>query len=294
MLTPQQRIKRVINSHRKWLLDSGTEILEDANESLKEDLSERSLPALRCTTISLQTFALYYGTKGVIGLAEGAPDAWDNVFLSAAFRLNSLRLNFALWTRLGDQPGFGPEISNAANAFCFALANNLPEWRPLFAEMINEVDRNPDFVGERYWKGCNFEPFSLQLSQINARTEMDLSSIPSEWGMYADILTHWHSPELLAQAMVAACDYHCQNMTGMGGRKGRYPEFRNPPFDLIPWEILAIQQVRKRLGLPTPELDHPLLKLSADFVPRNELPYDDRIREVEWLRESLHMTVKYL
>jgi hypothetical protein len=97
---------------------------------------------------------------------------------------------------------------------------------------------------------------------------------------------------LFAQAIEAVCDYHCENMEDKGGDDDWDPEFDLPPFDLIPWEILAIRQVRSRLGLATPEPKHPLLEYVSSFVAQNELPADDRISAVEDLREKLGMTVK--
>jgi hypothetical protein len=59
--------------------------------------------------------------------------------------------------------------------------------------------------------------------------------------------------------MEAMCDYHCENMEDTGNNDDWDPEFDHAPFDLIPWEILAIYQVRNRLGLTAPEVKHPLL-----------------------------------
>jgi hypothetical protein len=56
--------------------------------------------------------------------------------------------------------------------------------------------------------------------------------------------------------MGAYCDYHCENMDDTGGEWD--PEFDHAPFDLIPWEILAVQQVRQRTGLSMPKFTHAL------------------------------------
>ncbi len=292
MINAKRRIDRLVKLHREWLRDSGTEILEHTTQRIENNLSEASLPALRTMKSSLRSFALYYGTKGVIGLVDGAPDAWDDVYLSGTCHLHGLRLRFALWTRLGDESGFTLTINEVACALCLSLANGLPEWTRLFADMLNQAEWNDQMVKRLYWQERKFEPFALRLSQIAASNGEIVPAASDSMGVYSDLLAHWNSPDALAAAIEEICDYHCENMEDTGSNDDWDPEFDHPPFDLIPWEILAIQQVRQRQGLATPEVKHPLLAHVATFVPRNELPVDERIRAVERLRESLSMTIK--
>lgn len=141
-----------------------------------------------------------------------------------------------------------------------------------------------------YWDQRKFEPFALRLAQIDASNGAIMPMASDSWGVYFDVLANWNSTEPLARSLEAACDYHCKNMED--NRNDWEPEFDDSPFDLIPWEILAVYQVRNRLALVTPEIKHPLLAHVSSFVPRNELPIDERITAVEQLRESLGMTVK--
>lgn len=76
-------------------------------------------------------------------------------------------------------------------------------------------------------------------------------------GPYADIFNHWNSPDNLASAISAACDYHLQRAIEPKGYE--IHEFNRAPFTLLPVEILALRSVREKLGLPMPEVDHPLL-----------------------------------
>ena len=76
-------------------------------------------------------------------------------------------------------------------------------------------------------------------------------------GPYADIFNHWNNPGNLAPAIFAACEYHLQQAVEPKGYE--IHEFNRAPFTLLPVEILALRSVRERLGLPMPEVDHPLL-----------------------------------
>jgi hypothetical protein len=61
--------------------------------------------------------------------------------------------------------------------------------------------------------------------------------------------------------------------------------FASPPFSLVPYEILAIYKLRAQQGLETPEIDHPLMKLStASLAPRQVHAIDDPVfTEIESL-----------
>jgi hypothetical protein len=101
-------------------------------------------------------------------------------------------------------------------------------------------------------------------------------------GAYAGILSNWDIPEALAEPLVTACDYHCENLRE---RNDNLAEFDEPPFDLYPVEILAIYKVREGLGLETPKIDHPLMSTPlASLASRDVTPIDDPIiRRVERL-----------
>ncbi len=290
MINAKRRIDRIVKLHREWLQDSAPGLLDRTDRRLTENLTEASLPALRSTDSLLSRFATYFGTKGVVELIDERAGAWDAAYLSCMFHLHQLRLGFALWSRLADEPGIS--LTKVACALCFSLANGLSEWTRLFADIISQAEWNDQMVKRPYWQERKFEPFALRLAQI-AASNGEIAPAPSDsLGVYSDLIAHWNSPDALAAAMEQICDYHCEHMDDTGSNGDWDPEFAHPPFDLIPWEILAIQQVRQRQGLATPEVKHPLLAHVATFVPRNELPVDDRIRAVERLRESLSMTIK--
>jgi hypothetical protein len=123
-------------------------------------------------------------------------------------------------------------------------------------------------VTPAYWQERRFEPFVIRLNQILEGCTPDLGN-GDNFGVHGDILSHWDNEGLLADAFVRICDYHCENMDDFGGEWD--PEFDHAPFDVIPWEILAIQQVRKRHGLSMPTFGH---SLASPSVMQLQMPSD--------------------
>lgn len=291
MPKPAKQIARLIRNHRQWLRDVSEDVFDQAVLSLERNLANADLPSLRVAASLLGDFGFYYGIRGAVGLNDGQAEAWDEINLSGSYHLHGLRLRFVLWSHLGDEPRFNLRINSVACALCFSLANQLSYWAELFADMLSQAEWNTQMVNAPNWQQRLFEPFTLQLARINESKSPESPGSHRTSGVYADILAAWHSPVLLSDALSAACDYHCENMEDDGG--DWVAEFCDSPFDLIPWEVLAIQAVRRRLGHSTPIPVHPLLSRVSSFVPLSgELPTDARILAVEQLRHSLGMDIR--
>ena len=82
-------------------------------------------------------------------------------------------------------------------------------------------------------------------------------------GVYQSIFAGWHDDAALSRALLDACDYHLEQTLD----RSPYPEFVWPPYMLFPVDILVIGEIRKRLGLSTPRVDHPLLDTPLAKVP---------------------------
>ncbi|MEZ6072621.1 MAG: hypothetical protein R3C10_20760 [Pirellulales bacterium] len=67
-------------------------------------------------------------------------------------------------------------------------------------------------------------------------------------GPYQAVLDNWRRSEHFGDALRCICDYHCQSIVQGDPRYDPWPPFNNPPFDLVPYEILAIYKLR-RAGL---------------------------------------------
>lgn len=282
-------IDRLAKEHRKWLAKTAPRVFNWAEQSLAADLDESSLASLRSMKSSLGSFGIFYGTRGGIALLDGNATALDDIYLGASFHLHELLLKYALWIRFPEETGFTLAISKVACALCFSVTNGLYDWSRLFAKMLGEAEWNGQMVDRSFWQERKFEPFALALWRIDCNRGLVGTAGADSLGIYSGIIDSWDSPDLLCRALELACDYHCENMEIRND--DWEAEFRDPPFDLIPWELLAIRQIRQRLGLSTPFPPHPLLEPLGNFASRSELPLDERINSVERLRRELALTV---
>jgi hypothetical protein len=95
-------------------------------------------------------------------------------------------------------------------------------------------------------------------------------------GVYQPVLDHWDDADALAEPLAAMCDFHCRHMKFRGGYKCL---FDDPPFDLVPCEILAIRKLRTDAGLATPAIDHPLLSTPFAQMPSGPIDFHDDVLE---------------
>lgn len=121
-------------------------------------------------------------------------------------------------------------------------------------------------ISEPYWRERIFEPFALRLHQLRMGMELPGDVVSRDIRAYGSVLENWENPDRLAEALIRICDYHCDNMEDSGGEWD--PEFRYPPFDLMPAEVLAVYAIREQLGVETPKVEHPLLSLPLSSVVR--------------------------
>lgn len=82
--------------------------------------------------------------------------------------------------------------------------------------------------------------------------------ILGEMGPYGDLLTVWRDPDLkvFEKALIAAADQHVKDC----GRDDILFPITKDQYWLWPVELLAICQARRLVGLPLPQLEHPLFK----------------------------------
>jgi len=121
-------------------------------------------------------------------------------------------------------------------------------------------------------------PFVLEL--FRKQTGVTLPAIDqSKLGPYAAVLENWDDAVQLEPALFNVCDYHCQSMEDDDGDWD--PEFDLSPFDLIPVEVLAILNVRKKMGHTNPQISHPLMQTPLASMPLmdEQLP-SDRVLEM--------------
>ena len=279
MATSNKSINRLTKLHRRWLRESAQDVYVQSCESLDVDLADGSLHCLRDISSSLQSMATFHGIQGVISLIDENPSGWQQVHQSCLLHLWVIKIETALFERLADSSSLTLFVPRVACALCYSIVCGLDDWRQSLANLLSMMASNGNMVTMEYWQERRFEPFVIRLNQLLDGDATALSSGES-LGAYADILSSWSNASSFSEALIRAMDYHCENIDDTGDWD---PEFDHAPFDLIPWEVLAIQKVRQYGGLSMPNVSH---ALAAPFVMRVQMPshvQDEFLPRVEQL-----------
>lgn len=247
-------IETVITSHKNWLVKNGARILARDSKYLLEDLDDASYQAFQQIPDSLNGLATYFGIRGAIDLLEGRESGWFDISTSIDFSGWELRIRAELFFRDKGTPvnNFTNYVSRTA---CLACISS--KWGDIAENLLRRISDDSKFVDQEYWKVRRFEPFVLRLLKIlNGETAPFAENIAEPYGQ---VIAAWNDESILARALDTVCEYHCQNMDDVGGNLD--PEFKHPPFDLIPCEVIIAKRVREKFGLPTPEVKHEIVSL---------------------------------
>jgi len=212
---------------------------------------------------SLRRLGTLHALKGEVELFDGDIRGWDEIHRAWLYHDLSLRIMVSEFQKSRVLGQFRPirtlESEASACALClfYALAVGRDIEAEFFAGTIRVMLYDSDVVPASYWLDNYFETFAVHLYSLFKKQKLESSrNLDRVTAVYKAILEAWDSPALLVEALCAACDFHCQKIESSDRY---YEEFRRPPYDLVPAEILAVLVVRRALGLFTPPVGHPLL-----------------------------------
>lgn len=272
-------IGRVVESHRKWLQRTALKLEERERAAFEKALSVDALHAFMLIASTLDGLGTVHATRGLVGLFDGREGAWLDIERSWLYRSWEARLRIKVAAQsafLGQFRGVGTGLSQSAHNAVLVLAYDLAfasgrrtVWmvQPLTDVLRGDPRDRPDRE--------HLERFVLAIEGFAQGRAAPVAEV-DEMGVYGEVVRSWSDPKRLRDALLAACEYHCENMVDTGDEDFT-PEFRDPPFDLVPAEILAVIRVRERLGLETPAVDHPLLAL--DFFRHAAAAAEVRIED---------------
>jgi len=252
--------------HREWLQKPGTiEMKASADRYIDEDIRNDSPSSLLNISDSLMRLATWHGACGQVALVDGTANGWNEIHRSWLYQSLALRVRISVFQKGRVLAQFRPvkslETEACPSALCltYALAVRREFEARFFGDAVRVMLLDKDVVREAYWEHHGVVPFSVQLLAVSRSEKLDVAK---EWnrrlGVYQGIVDAWNEPSLLGKAIEAMCDFHCQRVEDKSERF--FAEFRSPPFDLVPAEVLAIYSVRRALGLNTPNVEHPLLE----------------------------------
>jgi|GEM_PF-3087338 len=261
---------------RNWLEDTGNTMrLRDKPRKQIEDDLGRSHKSLRekygPISIRLGFLATWYSKRGAGTVLCADTSGWKNLSLGLHYKSWGIRLRFALMDREGSydrspltcsllyseerEPHWLAEILATGED---TLANGLGK------QLVQNFKRTGG--GDKvYFYTVPFAPFMFKLYCLWVGQEVTFrDDVPDPLGPYQSLIDAWNDPDEFPKQLLKACDYHCEQT--FDDPKG-YPAFTWMPYNVFPVEILAIQRVRRDLGLPTPEIEHPLLESPLAHPP---------------------------
>jgi predicted DNA-binding WGR domain protein len=202
---------------------------------------------------ALETIVLRLSTQGAVRVLGGDEGGWP--LLRAGLRYDYYRHRIALaqFTRLdGGKTAAGAfEGRDWALLLSRALAlaeTEVAEW------CGRQALRHPRAFGFNY--PLPLQPFMARLYALWKKATLDARRFAqSKLGPYRDVIAAWHNEGRLAAALARAGDYHARQAR----HDQTFSEFTSFPADLFPAEILAVDRVRRDLGLPTPDVRHSIL-----------------------------------
>jgi hypothetical protein len=275
-------LSSILEQHRQWLRQADGMVAREL-EYLDEDLAEDSLTGLKNAADSLAILGNYYGIQGEIAVCAGDTRGWGSVSSALMYRYWALRLKAQCFsaTRFLGELNQGPNLTNQlSDAGCLLAAFIAVDRRDLaapVADILGGMLSMEGAVDAAYLKHRRFEPFMLWLyGMYSAHVS---SPISVEIGVYQQVIDCWADVRGLAKALEKVCDYHMGNIDDAGGTWD--PEFKHPPFDLLPLEVVAILTVRQRLGLALPDISHPLVSAETTAVEHIALQPNDVVLSVE-------------
>ncbi len=278
-------IRRTIRETREWLTERPP-ILEQQFGFLDEDLGEGTLQGLDAATVTLGVLATYYGRKGAIRAIDGDKTGWEDIHRGVAYHFWSLKIRAQVFFKTAFLRAVQPvlslqdQTSIAGCLSCYYLTSHNEARLHYAIDVLKGIATTPGAVNERYWEQRIFEPFVLRLYQKLESIDLPDAVQQRDLGPYTRVLEHWDTSNHLADAIYGVCDYHCSNMDDAGHDWD--PEFDQPPFDLVPCEILAIYAMRQKMGLTTPRVEHPLLASPlANLEPDHTSGTDEVLLRVE-------------
>jgi hypothetical protein len=271
-------MKKFIDNRRKWLT-----LASDDQElaTLQKSLADTSTQPIVLTD-SYSRFAVRQAAHGIVQIAEGEHRGWQGLyhhFQAAAWDFyvqsavvdDQTRHNRPLWQGLLLDP-YNFRVWLYCFAFSLCIDHPFAAWST--QRLLRAITSDSDPWIEPGDVDNHYSTYLTRLgSSLAAAKLTELPEGARQLPTYAAIFHAWDNQTALTDAINAACDFHCQECREEVGA------FESVQPSLIPVDILVLYSVRARLGLPTPQVSHPILeppfaKLSPDSVagvPRHPL-----------------------
>lgn len=279
-----KKIEKILERHRHWLSQSGGMVAQEL-EYLEEDLACDSLEGLDNVSDSLGMLAVFHGIQGELAICAGDISGWEEVSRAMTYRYWGLMLRAKAFSKTSFLQGIRtvPNLTNQLSSAGCLLAGFIVADRHDLAESVADVLVGmltvDGTVDSGYLKERRFEPFMLWLYSVYSGGTAPVLIESMNLGIYQKVIDSWADEQKLVGVLEEVCQYHLANSEDKGGAWD--PEFKNPPFDLLPLEVVAILKVRQQIGLTSPAVTSPLLSVETAALENLTFKLDDVAVKVE-------------
>ena len=208
----------------------------------------------------------WYLILGTVRVADGHTAGWTDLSHGMWIDYCHVRLLVEQWEK-DSRKTKQPRMDLLRPSLCLAMAmafdrRDIADW--LGNRLADSV--HDGAFGK--WGVLRLPLLVLKLYQRYAGQDLKAGPMGGDGSTpYVQIFAKWDHDEAFAQAIQAICDFHVQQSEDRGDEF--IGEFSRYPFNIIPFEVFAIKNVRRREGLSTASIAHPLL-----FPPFDDVPTD--------------------
>jgi hypothetical protein len=219
--------------------------------------------------LSLEIMGKWFGATGICKLSKGDLAGWDDV--SASFEYNAfntwLRHSMICFEKRVDSEPFLASLFDADESLVFlqSIAQRHDDFANSMGQQLLSNYSKHSSSHDDFFYVQDTQPFSLCLFAAWKQIPFSFPKrMRNPLGNYSKVMDTLHLNNAEAVAAIRnACDYHCQTAIS---RSGVCP-FTASPFNLIPFEIVAINRVREELGSGRISVDHKLLNRVFSSIP---------------------------
>ncbi|WP_439850327.1 hypothetical protein ACTACG_21565 [Pseudomonas syringae] len=278
-----KNLKKTIDAHRQWIFKSSDLVTEEV-KYIHEDIESNSLVGFNNMADSLGIIASYYGNKGEVAIYDEDDSGWQDISKSVIYRYWALKLkvkyfsNTQFLKNVKPLPNLTNQMSNTACLLATFISTDQRDLSSNVADILTDMITIKGAIDQSYLEDRRFEPFMLWLNSIYAGINAPPQVTNSDFGVYQEVVNNWGNEQALSPALEAICVYHLANSEDKGRQWN--PEFKKSPFDLLPFELSAIYQVRQKAGLETPTVMHDLLSIEKTGLEKLNFTSDDILEKV--------------
>lgn len=223
---------------------------------LEKNLRGQGSAAAARAAMSLHLLSNWHAMHGSLAILNDDITGWAELDRVLHYRWWKIRITTSMTL-----------VQGASRCVAHAIAFHefhMADW--LATRLVTSLDD----LAFQTWEVSRFGVFLLRLWAMYTRREIVLERPKiAELGIYQRVFDGWSDDDALRVAIREMCDYHLEQSFDSHG----YPEFTETPYELFPIDVLALEVIRKQMGLSTPRPDHPLLATPlANPPPRERRP----------------------